>query len=436
MSRRSSCDFRLRQSPARAVGFRRSVENEAPKLRSGADCRCGTLAGGLLECREMTTRARLSRRTSTTCAQGWVVGSLVFHLLAAWSPAHLVHHEPAGTAFLPPGPQMQVQTTAGGVSGQGNLRFRVLHTGSHLPAEAVAVLESAHGGFAVDRRPGRGETYFALPGAGIVQISSDLKSTRLLDTDQVMREVNLHNTTLWFDAAGTPFLTFPAEAAGKVFTTSLAGKLLHTLAAPRPGDDFDLQAVNDYFFVRGKFTPTDVEYLAGLFYVTTGYSSLDYVLTARVLSTDPVSAVWNDLAFGGKGDGLGEFGNGHGVTVEPDGRRIDVADRPYAEIDRFTRYGHYRSTWKMPMGSYPCDIDFSGELAVVGCLHGPDRSQGAPIYLLDQGRVVSTVRVKDELGLEKFQHIHNAVLRNLQGRYYLIVQAWNPGDFAILEQVR
>ena len=84
---------------------------------------------------------------------------------------------------------------------------------------------------------------------------------------------------------------------------------------------------------------------------------------------------------------------------------------------------------------FPCDIDYSGDLAVVGCLHGPDRSKGAPIYLLDNGRVVSTVMMKEELGLEKFQHIHNAVLRKIGERYYIIVQAWNPGDFAILEQV-
>jgi hypothetical protein len=32
-------------------------------------------------------------------------------------------------------------------------------------------------------------------------------------------------------------------------------------------------------------------------------------------------------------------------------------------------------------------------------------------------------------------HIHNAVLRRIGKKYYVIAQAWNPGDFAILEQV-
>ena len=165
-------------------------------------------------------------------------------------------------------------------------------------------------------------------------------------------------------------------------------------------------------------------------------NDLDYVLTAKILSTHPFRVVWNDLAFGGRGDGPGEFGSGHGIAVSPDKKRIDVADRAKSEIDRFTRYGHYRSTWRIPIGSWPCDIDHSGDLAVVGCLYGPDRSRGAPIYILEKGKVVSTVMIKEELGLEGFQHIHNAVLRKIGERYYIIVQTWNPGDFAILEQVR
>jgi len=47
-----------------------------------------------------------------------------------------------------------------GISGQGKMRFKLLYTSSHLPAEAQKVLTGAHGGFAVDLRPGKGETYF------------------------------------------------------------------------------------------------------------------------------------------------------------------------------------------------------------------------------------------------------------------------------------
>jgi hypothetical protein len=45
------------------------------------------------------------------------------------------------------------------------------------------------------------------------------------------------------------------------------------------------------------------EQLDGLLYITTGYSNLDFVLTARITSYHPFNAVWHDLAFGGRGSG-------------------------------------------------------------------------------------------------------------------------------------
>ena len=47
-------------------------------------------------------------------------------------------------------------------SGQGALKFKVLYTRDHFPAEVVAAIDKAHGGFDVDRREGKGETYFAV----------------------------------------------------------------------------------------------------------------------------------------------------------------------------------------------------------------------------------------------------------------------------------
>jgi hypothetical protein len=52
------------------------------------------------------------------------------------------------------------------------------------------------------------------------------------------------------------------------------------------------------------------------------------------------------------------------------------------------------------------------------------------------GEVVSTITIKDDLGLDKFVHIHNAVMVEKDEKFYIIAQAWNPGDFAILEQVK
>jgi hypothetical protein len=333
-------------------------------------------------------------------------------------------------AFTAVGAHAQGKTT-----GDGDFRFRVFQTSEILPPEAREALPRAHGGFAVDRREGKGEAYFALPGAGIIQISPDLRSTRLIPTPDEVKNTNLHNTAIWYDTEGTPFLSLPANDAGKVFTTTLDGNLVHTLEQPAPDFSFDEPVVNEYFAKNGKLVPTDVVYLNGLLYITTGYSALDYVLTAYVGSTDPMRARWHDLAFGGKGDQPGQFGTGHGITISPDMRRIHVADRPNSEVDGFTRFGHYRETLKLPEGSFPCDIDFAGGYTVVGCLHGPDRSKGAPIYLLKDGELISTLMPKEDLGLEKFTHVHNATLRILNGRVYILAQAWNPGDFVILEHV-
>jgi len=269
-----------------------------------------------------------------------------------------------------------------------------------------------------------------------VQISSDLKTTKMLPTDASMRDTNMHNATFWEAKDGTPFLSFPGTAAAKVFTTSLDGKLVHTLDAPDGKHDMGHPVATDYFAGRGNFIPTDVEQLDGMLYMTTGYSNLDFVLTAKITSTNPFKAVWHDLAFGGRGAGQGQLGTGHGITVPPGTTRIDVSDRPNSEIERYTRYGQYLSTLKMPLGSFPCDIYYLDQYAVVGSLHGPDRGKGAPIYLLENDQLVSTVMAKEDLGLANFQHIHNAVVKKVNGKMYIIAQAWNPGDFAILEQVQ
>ncbi|MBI4903231.1 MAG: hypothetical protein HY820_06320 [Acidobacteria bacterium] len=328
----------------------------------------------------------------------------------------------------------QAMQGSAGVTGD-KYKFRLLYNSSHLPTEAQNVLKGAHGGFAVDMRPGKGETYFYLKGAGIIQISADLKSTRMISTPPEMKSTNMHNAQIWTARDGQVFLTWPGNESNAVYTTTVDGKLVHTLKTPAPGTDVGHPNATNYFMGRGNFIPTDVEQLDGMFYVTTGYSSLDYVLTAKVTSTSPFKAEWNDLAFGGRGPGAGQLGTGHGVTIPPGTKRVDVSDRSNSEIDRYTRYGQYISTLKMPYGSLPCDIYYLGNLAVVGALDGPNRAKGAPIYILENDELVSTISVKDDLGLEKFTHVHNAVMRRVNGKLYVIAQAWNPGDFAILEQV-
>ncbi len=345
------------------------------------------------------------------------------------------HHSDPGAWFQPVAVEASVVATtpAPGITGQGKYRFRVFLKSDALPQAARDVLVKAHGGFAVDERAGKGETYWALPGAGVLQVAPNLKSVALLKTTSVVKEAALHNTTIWY-AKGKPMLVFPGVEAAKIFTTNIEGTLLHTLDAPT-GNEFGIPIVNDYFRGAGNFVPTDVEHIDGIYYITTGYSNLDYVLTARVTSTSPFKAQWHDLAFGGRGNGPGQFGTGHGITVRPGTKIIEIADRPNAEIDRFTRHGQHLGTQKIPAGSLPCDTFFLDQYMLVPALDGPNRKEGAPIYLYENGELVSTILAKRDLGLENFQHIHNAVLRRVEGKLYVIAQAWNPGDFAVFEQI-
>jgi len=143
----------------------------------------------------------------------------------------------------------------------------------------------------------------------------------------------------------------------------------------------------------------------------------------------------NAFAFGGRGKGPGQFSTGHGITIAPDKETIAVSDRPDGEVHMFNAQGEYLSITRLPAGDWACDIDFEAGYAVIGSLFGADRDKGAPIYILKDGEVVSKLMPKEDLGMDTFDHIHDAVITKRGGKLYVIAQAWNPGDFAILEQV-
>jgi len=367
--------------------------------------------------------------------RGWFKVWAFAIVLGASASLLQAHHAPGGASAKVEAPVRGVVPPTGAVSGQGKMKFRVLITADKLPDAAKKVLEKAHGGIAVDRRPGKGESFFALPGAGILEVSPDLESVSMVPTDPSMKDTNMHNTTIWYGKDGTPYLVFPGNEVGKVFTTTLEGKLVSTLSTPTADDKFDSQDVYDYFFGAGRFVPTDVDKLGDLYYITTGYSPLDFILTARVTEGNPLEVMWNSFCWGGKGNAHGQFNTGHGVTVPPGLKRIDVADRPNSRIERFTPYGRYIQTVKMPAGSLPCDVAYLDQYMIVGTLDGPDTSRGAPIYIYENDRLISTIMPKEDLGLANFKHVHNATLVKANGKYYIIALAWNPGDFAVLEQV-
>ncbi len=327
------------------------------------------------------------------------------------------------------------------VTGNGKLLFEVYQVSNMLPEPAQEALPRAHGGFAVDRREGHGEVYFALPKAGIVKLSADLEEAELVETPEVMKGINLHNSCIWSfkdDPQTGVYLSFPSDSGNAVFTVDLNGKFLHTLGAPKPGDDLGDQIARDWFDKRKKFVPTDVDMANNFLYITTGYSDLDKVLTAKVVSVNPMKIEWYNLSFGGKGKEVHKFGTGHGITVSTNAlhgkKGLAISDRPNSLVKKFSFQGNYEELTALPKGSLPCDIYYEGKYAIVGCLEGPDKKKGAPIYILEGGEVVSTLMIKEDLKMAHFTHVHNAVAKTIKDRLYIIAQAWNPGDFVILRQ--
>jgi hypothetical protein len=86
------------------------------------------------------------------------------------------------------------------------------------------------------------------------------------------------------------------------------------------------------------------------------------------------------------------------------------------------------------MGSLPCDIDYLGATRSWPPSTARTRAKGRRSIFLRRPAGLHDLP-KDDLGLVNFKHVHNAVLREAGGKLYIIAQAWNPGDFAVLEQV-
>ena len=69
-------------------------------------------------------------------------------------------------------------------------------------------------------------------------------------------------------------------------------------------------------------------------------------------------------------------------------------------------------------------------------MRDPDENRPAAIYIIDAEtyELLSTIRPKEELGIDLAQHLHNVVLHIHDGQVYLICQAWDPGHYFVLQK--
>ena len=150
---------------------------------------------------------------------------------------------------------------------------------------------------------------------------------------------------------------------------------------------------------------------------------------------------WTGI-FGGKTEDPaenGKFATAHGINLTHS-HQLVIADRPHSRLQIHNLDGDFIASHTLPAGSWPCGIDYihweGRHLAVIGSLVDPAQGRPAPIYVVDATsyEVLSTIRPKEELGLEQVQHLHNVVWHVHDGQLYLVCQSWNPGYYFVLER--
>lgn len=311
-------------------------------------------------------------------------------------------------------------------SGQASFVFSYREDLRRLPQAALDQETKLHGGFGVDRRAGYGHLYYGMVECGLLRISPDLTTQEIIELPPELHNVNFHSAKI-AEYEGKPRLFLPANNNALVAIVTLDGDVEMTLTKPE---------FAEYQAAETLFKPTDTVMVGDQLLVADGYGA-NYISRADLATQQWVSH------FGGKSDDPnhhGRFGTAHGINLTPHHHHLAIADRPHSRIAVTTPSGEWVDAHPMPAGSRPCGIDYV-ELnhewfAVVGSLDDPEKGRPAPIYILNSDyQVISTIRPKEDLGIEQADHIHNVIWHQHNGKLFLVVQSWNPGRFYVLEQV-
>lgn len=324
-------------------------------------------------------------------------------------------------------------------SGQAPFAFIHRPDLSRLPAAAQEHEANLHGGFAHDARAGFGQIYYGMPGCGIMRIDADLQRQEIIPLPDNLVDVNFHSTKIG-DFDGQPRLILAANLDEQVVVMNLDGVVDFVL--PRP-------VFEQYQAAEAPYKPTDTVLVDDRLYIADGYGS-NYITTVDVtvdvtvdMTADAKTHAWREI-FGGKTEDPqenGRFTTAHGINFNPVHHHLDIADRPNARIQSHGHDGHFIGSHGFPTGSFLCGINYLAHngrwLGVIGCLRDPQEGRPAPIYIIDATsyKLLSTIRPKEELGIDLAQHLHNVVLHQQGNDLYLVCQAWNRGHYFVLQRV-
>ncbi len=315
------------------------------------------------------------------------------------------------------------------VTGQGEFIFSWdEELTAAFPQDAQEFEAAMHGGFNED--PETGIVYTGIPGYGLCAISSDLTQWTKLGTDERLKD-NIHGI-VFFVHKSRKYLAV-AQEGKRVLVLNLDGTIVSDLVKPI-GREFQFEPANDFFSsAESNFGVTDVTYLDGVIYASTGYSKGDFILT---IEEKEGSWNWGSLAWGGKGDEPGQFQTAHGVYAH-DGH-ILVANRAAGQVVKFTKEGKFVSRFQdIPEKSLVCNISHKDEHFFFNALQAIGDQKSAPIYAHTGDKLVSTI-VPGDLDIPILTNIHHVwphYIKSENGsmQLYLLVHGWNQGKFAVLK---
>jgi hypothetical protein len=302
-------------------------------------------------------------------------------------------------------------------SGQGFWKFAAAKDLMPTPEETKPFLKGAHGTIVVDSD--RDLVYWGLEKVGWVAFSNKLSQSWVVKCDPKFTSGNLHGADILprkgLFGSKLPLVVAADNVEGEVYlsdTTFQKAQILGRPEGPYKG--------------KAAFMPTDAAFIDGKdIYVTDGYGSQWFMHA----TTEPLQ--YDGTFIGGK-----EFSRTpHGITKNPGHDTLLIAARPEAIIKEFAyKDKKWLDSMGLPPGSTVCDVDVWGDYALAPCLDGPKGADGksskGPIYIvnLKKKTIASIIRVKDDLGYELADHIHDAAWRGSGNdrEVYILFTNWNP----------
>ncbi|MEO1288743.1 MAG: hypothetical protein AAFV93_13325 [Chloroflexota bacterium] len=311
-------------------------------------------------------------------------------------------------------------------SGQAPSTFKLRDDLDNLPD--VIRQHETHFHTMLTHDPDTNEMYYALLNVGVVKLSADMQTHTIVPLPDNLKTMNFHSVRLCI-IKGEKRLILTANDHQQVIVMKLDGTADVTLGRP---------TLEPYQSEDAVYKPTDTVLVGDKLYIADGYGD-QYIVIADMTSREWVSY------FGGKTENRteqGKFRTAHSIVLTPDGQNLLIVDRWNSRLQIHDVDSQFVASQPLPYNAWLCGIDFiewNGQhYGVIACLYDvdEDKKYPAPIYIVDDSyQIISTIRPKEDFGIQEAQRLHNAIWHVYDNRLFLVCHSWNIGKYFILEQI-